>query len=179
MRRGVLIIASSVLAAGCSLYEVVPDRLEGQVREDLQYEEVQASPAAYTGELVVWGGEIVKVTRRGGETEVEILQLPLDRTLRPIVEEAGSRGRFLAVDSHDDIDDPSLLEEGTLVTVIGQVRGVATRQMDHGTYQAPEVIIRDMTAWERKLGITHYPFTSPYQGYRPFVFWDSQRVVSE
>lgn len=179
MRRGALIIAASVLTAGCSLYEVVPDRLEGQVREDVRYEAVQADPGAYEGETVAWGGEILKVTRRGHKTEVEILQLPLDRTLRPIIEEAASRGRFVAVDSYEDIDNPSLLEEGTLVTVIGEVQGVVTRPMDHDRYQAPELIIRDMTAWERKSGITHYPMTSPLRGYRPFVFWDRQRVVSE
>jgi len=110
---------------------------------------------------------------------VEFLHLPLDRTLRPIDERAASRGRFLGIDANDDIKDPVRLKPGTMVTVIGEVRGLSKARMDADTYEAPTLIIRDMTAWEREMGITQYPFGSPYVGYRPFVFWDSHRVAAE
>lgn len=163
--------------SGCSTYEVIPDRLEGEVRQDIEFAQVEQTPDAYQGQTVVWGGEVLDVSRRGEHMSVEILHLPLDTTLRPIDSPAASRGRFLAVDSHGDIKDAAALKKGTLVTVIGEIHDLVSTKLDQDTYEAPSLLIRDMTAWERGIGLTQYPPGTPFVGHRPFVFWDSRRVT--
>jgi outer membrane lipoprotein len=174
MRAGACLI---LIFTGCSTYEVIPDHLEGQVREDIQLEQVETAPDSYKGETVVWGGAIQGVSVQGDQIKIEVLQLPLDRTLRPLDSKAASRGRFLAIDSRRDIKDPALLNKGALVTVIGAVQGLVTSPLDLGSYDAPALRIRDMTVWERQLGLTQFPPGTPFVGYRPFVFWEGHRVA--
>ncbi len=165
--------------AGCSSYEVIPDHLEGQVREDIQLEQVEKTLDPYKGETVVWGGEVLSASIQGDAITIEILQLPLDRTLRPMDSKPASKGRFLAIDAHRDIKNADSLKKGTLVTVIGEVQGLVASSLDQGSYEAPAILIRDMTIWDRQIGMTRYPVGSPFIGYRPFVFWDSHRIAGQ
>lgn len=164
---------------GCSSYHVVPNRLKDQVNKKVQYEQVEEAPDSYKGQTVVWGGEILEIRRLGENTSVEILYLPLDRTLRPLDAPTSSRGRFLAIDAHGDITDADKLKKGTLVTVIGEVKGLVSTKLDQDMVELPALFIRDMTAWERQIGRTHYSGASPFVGYRPFIFWDSRRVAGQ
>jgi outer membrane lipoprotein len=174
---GGLIIA--VALSACSTYQVVPKQLRNEVRRDVQFTQVEQAPDWYKGQTVVWGGEVLKVSRGGENTTVEVFHLPLDRTLRPLDAPTASRGRFIAIDGHGDIADADKLRKGTLVTVIGEVRGLMTIRVDQDTHDVPALLIRDMTAWERQIGRTTYGGASPFVGYRPFVFWDSRRVAGE
>ena len=169
----------TVILVGCSSYHVIPKRLKEQVNKDIQYEQVEEAPDSYKGRTVVWGGEILDIGRRDQNTTVEILHLPMDRTLRPLDAPTSSRGRFLAIDAHGDITDADKLKKGTLVTVIGEVQGLRSAKLDQDRHDIPALLIRDMTAWEREIGRTTYPAASPFVGYRPFIFWDSRRVASE
>jgi starvation-inducible outer membrane lipoprotein len=168
-----------LVLCGCSTYQVIPDRLEGLVRKDVRLAQVEDAPASYQGQTVVWGGEILDVSRRGENTSLEILHLPLDRTLRPVVNPPASEGRFLAIDAHGDITDADKLKKGTLVTVIGTVQGLVSTKQDKDSHGVPALLIRDMTAWNRQVGRTTYPPGSPFIGYRPFIFWDSRRVAGQ
>lgn len=180
MRSGAgLLWAALAVLPGCSTYEVIPDRLEGKVRKDIQYGEVEKEPDSYRGQTVIWGGEVLDVSRRDENMRVEILHLPLDRTLRPVDAPTASRGRFLAIDPHGDINDASMLKKGTLVTVIGDIQGLVTTRLDQDTHETPALVIRDMTAWNPQIGRTRYPAGSPFVGYRPFVFWDSRRIAGQ
>ena len=165
--------------SGCSTYKVIPDRLDGQVRKDIQFAQVEQAPDSYKGQTVVWGGEILNVSRRGEDISVEILQLPLDRTLRPVDSPTSSKGRFLAIDDYGSIKDGEKLKKGALVTVIGEIQGQVSAKLDQDTHNVPAMFIRDMTAWERQIGRTRYPASSPFVGYRPFIFWDSRRVAGQ
>ena len=175
-RAGVAIV---LLLAACSTYQVIPKRLQGQVRKDVQFTQVEQAPGSYKDQTVVWGGEIVDIGRRNQNTTVEILHLPVDRTLRPIDAPTASKGRFLAIDAHGDITDADKLKKGTLVTVIGEVQGLMSTKLDQDTHDIPALLIRDMTAWDRQVGRTTYPAGSPFTGYRPFIFWDSRRVAGQ
>lgn len=177
LTAGAYVIVAAI--AGCSTYEVIPDHLDGQVRRDIGLEQVEKTPESYRGETVVWGGEILSTSLERDTITVEIFQLPLDRTLRPLDSKAASKGRFLAIDAKQDMKEAGALKKGTLVTVIGEVRGVVPSRLDQDQYDAPALLIRDMTVWERRIGRTQYPLSSPFVGYRPFIFWDSRRVSGE
>lgn len=85
--------AGMIFVAGCA--GVIPEAARRGVDPDFTFAELRADPDAARDRRVVFGGEILKVTPRAQETEIEVLQYPLrgddapDRALR-------SGGRFLA-----------------------------------------------------------------------------------
>ncbi len=169
--------ATLLTATACGTYEVIPSHLEDKVRMDLSFDQVAQNPGAHEGDLVMWGGKVLAVNRIEGKTRIEMLHLPLDGVHCPIDAPTASRGRYIAVDTGHEIESPASLPKDTLVTVIGEVRGVINAPLDQGQYAYPRIAIRDMTAWERQTGIRHSPPGAQMHGYRPFVFWDSRRVV--
>jgi len=169
--------ATLLTATACGTYQVIPDHLEDRVRTDLALDQVAQNPGAHEGDLVMWGGKVLAVNRLEGKTRVELLHLPLDGVHCPIDASTASRGRYMAVDTGHEIESAASLPKDTLVTVIGEVRGVINAPLDQGQYAYPLIAIKDMTAWEKQTGIRHTPPGAQMHGYRPFVFWDSRRVV--
>jgi outer membrane lipoprotein len=168
-----------VLLSACANYQVVPDHLEDRIQKDLSFEQVEQNPEAYEGRTVMWGGKVLDVMQTTGNTRVEIMQVPLDRVFRPLDAPTASRGRFMAIDTNHEMKDPAALQKDALVTVIGEVRGRVKATLDEGRYEYPTIVIKDMTAWEKQPGITHFPPGSQFKGFRPFIFWDSRRVVGK
>ena len=102
---------------GCSRYQVIPTHLANHVNREASYEQIKASPNQYRGQLVVWGGEVLKATREANRTVVEILQLPLNNDFTPVDARTSSRGRFLAYDNKGEIIDPAILY-GCLLPIV-------------------------------------------------------------
>lgn len=168
-----------VLMSACASYQVVPAHLEDRIQKDLSFEQIEQSPDTYKGRTVLWGGKVLNVMHTEGETRVEILHVPLDRVHRPVDAPTASRGRFMAIDANHAMKNPAALQKDTLVTVIGEVRGRVKATLDEAPYEYPTVVIKDMTAWEKERGIMRFPPGAPFIGYRPFIFWDSERVVGK
>lgn len=157
---------------GCA-YQVVPDELQGKVNQTLTIEEVRNHPDLHQGQIVAWGATVQSVSRVGDAIRVDFTYLPLDRTLRPLPDNAASGGAFVGIDAARNITEPERLNAGAFVTVLGEVR----RPVQPGA--SPTLRIRDLTLWERYLKATPYPPGSPFKGSRPFVFWEGQRVAAE
>jgi outer membrane lipoprotein len=171
------LIALCLLSA-CSTYDVIPKQYEKQVNKNVTFEEIKSSPQSYQGELVVLGGEVLKATRLEDKTRVEVLQLPLGEEHVPLTEKSRSQGRFYAFDTGKEILDPAVLEEGTPITIIGEVTGVTTGKLDESRYQYPTIRIKDLTKWDRNemrrwWGPYGYPYYGGYyyRGIRPFYFY--------
>jgi hypothetical protein len=56
-------VAVVLLSAACSTYHVVPKRLQGQVRKDVQFTQVEQAPDSHKGQTVVWAGKILDIGR--------------------------------------------------------------------------------------------------------------------
>lgn len=69
------IVVGCILAAGCA--GVIPESVRQGVNPNFTFADLVAKPDAARGRRVVFGGEILKVTARAQETEIEILQYPL------------------------------------------------------------------------------------------------------
>lgn len=165
-----------LIAAGCSRYEVIPTHLANNINREASYEQIKASPDKYYGQLIVWGGEVLKATRDTNRTVVEILQLPLNNDLTPLDSRTASQGHFLAYDNRGEIIDPAILQKGTRVTVVGEVKGVEKTTVDQTTDEYPMLAIRDMTVWDRRTPPSSYGYYG-YYGYRPYTFYyEGQRV---
>jgi hypothetical protein len=83
---------------GCASSNVVPDSLEPQIHRNLTSDQIIPSPDSYRGRTFVVGGEVLKARWLKEGTQIEVLQLPLDRNQRPVCQRSESQGRLLARD---------------------------------------------------------------------------------
>ena len=131
---------------GCTFGpEVIPDTLQSQVDSQLTFEQILEDPTTVQGKLVVLGGEVLHAKRLREATQLEILQLPLDSSQRPSQAKTDSKGRFLAFE-HAFLD-PATFPPGTRVTVVGELTGVQSAQLDDMSYQYPTMLVKHVHVW--------------------------------
>ncbi len=150
---------------GCSGVSVVPEELEEQVNEGLSFAKLREDPLQYKGKTVVFGGQVLSAKRLEDSTQIEVLQLPLDRNMEPGESLQKSQGRFIAIEQ--EFLDPATLPFNTRVTVVGEVSGVVTLPLDETTYDYPTLVIKRLTIWSAISTdrVYHpYPYIYPYWG---------------
>jgi outer membrane lipoprotein len=141
------LIFSLVLLAGCvSGPDVVPDTLKPQVETEISFQQILADPKQYQGRIVVLGGEVLSAKRLKDSTQLEVLQLPLDDSHRPSFVKTDSQGRFLAFET--TFLDPATFPPNTRVTIVGELTGATTAQLDEMPYQFPTLAIKHLHVWE-------------------------------
>jgi outer membrane lipoprotein len=147
-RRGglsALLVGSSLIIGCSSTPDVIPDALEPQVDRSVTYQELTASPESYRGRTVVLGGEVLKARRLREGTELEVLEVPLDKSHRPAGERINSRGRFIALDRN--LPDPAAFPPGMPVTIVGEVTGATTQRVDEVEQRYPTVDVKHVHVW--------------------------------
>ena len=127
--------------------EVIPKELEGQVDRKVSFLQLKESPEAYTGRMVVLGGEVLSAKRNNDSTRIEVLQLPLDSSLEPVSDRTTSQGRVLAIQK--TFLDPATVPVGSRVTMIGEMTGTTTLPIDDVQYPYPTLALRHLKVWER------------------------------
>ena len=137
-----------VLIAGCAAQRVVPDELEPLVDRTITFEQIVAAPESYQGRVLILGGEVLKTKRLKDGTQIELLQLPLDKDERPILNRQRSQGRFFAL--QQEFLDPATIAEGTKMTIVGEVSGAKTDYLDEVEYRYPVVIIKHLYTWQEQ-----------------------------
>ena len=137
-----------VLMPGCASQRVVPDELESLVDRAVTFSEVVDAPESYQGRMLVLGGEVLKAKRLMEGTQIELLQLPLDKEERPRLDRQRSQGRFLAL--QQEFLDPATIAEGTRMTIVGEVSGAKTDHLDDVEYRYPVVIVKHLHIWQEK-----------------------------
>lgn len=123
----------------------VPPELEQQIDTSITFADVYAAPAKYVGRMVQFGGIVIRAKRAADQTELEILELPMEAAGVPTTERVRSKGRFLAV--REAFLDPATLPAGTPITVIGVVKGSSARPLDESEYRYPVVEIKHLLDW--------------------------------
>ena len=151
---------------------------EGQ---PLTFLQVKASPDSFKGQSVVFGGKVLTARRQKDSTRIEILQLPLDRSLRPGYDLTQSQGRFIALQR--EFLDPATVPPGTRVTVTGDVSGSVQQPLDETSYTYPVIDIKRVQVWGGMEDVASrmrpYPYMGPgpYWGpywspyWRPWPYW--------
>ena len=90
---GVLVLL--LVAPGCASSPVgIPETLEPQIDRHLTFTDLLASPDSYQGRLMLLGGKILKAKRLKAGTQVELLQLPLNKEQEPAMDLTRSQGRI-------------------------------------------------------------------------------------
>lgn len=159
-----------LLLTGCATSQLVPSELEGRLSRDVSFQALLNDPETFRGRWVVLGGKVLSAKRLKDETELEILELPLDYADRPVPRLSRSRGRFLAVQR--DFLDPATVPPGTLVSLIGEVIGAKTRPLDEMSYTYPVLQIKTLKPWTEPSREYLIPGPYPYPYWRgPYPYW--------
>jgi outer membrane lipoprotein len=154
--RGVVLLLS---LPGCANSDLVPTHLQSQISRDVSFGDIKADPERFKGRVVVIGGHVLNAKRLKNLTEVEVLQLPLNRSDQPVANLMTSKGRFLAF-SHN-VTDPAAFPLGRSVSMVAEVLGSQTAVVDDTTYSYPVFTMKMFRVW---------PKSQQYA--RPFPFWD-------
>lgn len=140
--RLLLPVLATLALAGCV---TTPKPLQGAFAP-VQPGEVVRSGA--TGDLVRWGGRVVKVEPLAERSCFEIVGVRLGNDGRPLARDQ-SDGRFIAC--REGFYDPEVFQAGREVTIIGQVSGFETRKVGDYDYRYPRVDADVIYLWpERK-----------------------------
>ncbi|MBI4400431.1 MAG: Slp family lipoprotein [Nitrospirae bacterium] len=168
MRRSWMWLILSILLSACASYNVVPASLESQLDRTLTFSQLKESPNSYKGRLVVLGGETLAAKRLKQGTRIEVLQLPLERSLEPGTDRTASQGRFLVLQR--EFLDPATIPPGTRITVVGEVIGEMTLPLDETEYLYPLLEVKTIKVWPQPL-VRFYPppsMTYPYWSLSPY-----------
>lgn len=134
-----------ILAAACSSQQIIPESLESLVDRSVSFRDLVSAPETYEGKVVVLGGVVLKAKRLKEGTQIELLQMPLDKGERPILDRQQSQGRFLAI--QQEFLDPATIVEGSAMTIVGEVSGAKTDYLDDVEYRYPVVIVKHLHVW--------------------------------
>ena len=151
-------VALLVTLAGCASTQ------EAEDRQGLTFLQVKATPDSFQGQSVVFGGKVLTARRQKDGTRIEILQLPLDQSMRPGYDLTQSQGRFIAL--YREFLDPATIPPGTRVTVRGEVSGSVTLPLDETDYTYPAISIKHVQVWPASEDMA--PRIRPYMGPGPF-----------
>ncbi len=168
-----LVLSGLFLAAvlGCASQPISEQYRKEADAKHLTFPMVLQNPDAYVGDMVIWGGVIIKTIVREVGTEIVVLETPLGWGEEP-KSAAYSRGRFIA--SSSKFLDPAIYNEGRKITLAGKITGKKTLTMDGTTYTYPVVSILQINLWEIRLD----PYSYNY-GWGPYwdgPYWDPFRV---
>jgi len=163
-------LALVAMIAGCASTSVVPASLESRLDKTLTFPQLRESPDAYRGHLIVLGGEVLSAKRLKEGTRIEVLEIPLDSSLRPEPDRTLSRGRFIAVQK--EFLDPATIPPGTTLTLVGEITGALTDKLDETDYTYPTVEIKALKVWPHRdtlSGLPNYYYPPSYY-WRPYYY---------
>ena len=144
---GMVLIWSLALSFGCATEpSPIPPTLTSQIDKELSFTELLKNPNAHVGKVVVLGGQVLQARRLADSTRIEVLQLPLGDSDRPVSQQRSSQGRFLAYEKQ--FLDPATLSDQPQVTIVGEVTGVATANLDETEYRYPTISIKHLHVWK-------------------------------
>jgi outer membrane lipoprotein len=136
----------SLIAVGCSSSPAgIPESLEPQIDRNVTFTEVLTSPESYKDRLILLGGEVLNARRLKEGTQVELLQLPLNKYQEPTTDLTQSQGRVLVL--HQEFLDPATLTPGMLVTFVGEVSGAVIGKIDEVDYRYPTLTVKHWHVW--------------------------------
>ncbi|HHW4679305.1 MAG TPA: Slp family lipoprotein [Xylella sp.] len=101
---------------------------------------------AQVGNLVRWGGKIIKTIPGQGQTCFEMISRELDSSGRPNNDsEDTNGGRFIAC--HSGFYDPAVFEPGREVTFIGKIESYENTRIGEYDYKLPKVAANVIYLW--------------------------------
>lgn len=150
-------LALALLIFGCAY--PISQQLREHAAKDVTFGMVLNNPSAYIGDIVIWGGTIIKTVNLKEGTQIFVLDTPLNYWGEP-KQNIHSRGRFIAETS--EFLDPEVYKPGYQVTLAGEVSGAKTLPLGQGSYTYPVIMIKQLHIYEKL----------PYYPYYPYYYYD-------
>jgi outer membrane lipoprotein len=164
-------VGLGILMVGCAQpYKATlsPD-LANQLNDSLSFSQIKELPDEHKGKLVILGGQILSAKRLQHSTELIILQLPLIQQQEPTTELTHSEGRYIAY--QQDFLDPATVPPGTRITLVGELSGSVTQNLDETEYTYPTLNIKQFKVWPtHSLDYLYYVQPYPYWGPYPYAY---------
>jgi len=158
-------ILGALIATGCA--HVISEDLRGQVALGVTFKEVIRDPVRYKGEMVLWGGAIIRSSNKKEGTLIEVLEKPLGFRGRPKDVDV-SEGRFLIL--HPEYLDTAIYAQDREITVAGKLIDERTLPLDQIEYTYPVIAPKEMYLWEKEEPVYPYPFW-PYDWWWGPPWW--------
>lgn len=146
--RQIPMVISILWLAGCA--GAISEEVRSKVTYAGSFRSLQQAPDQAAGEIVMLGGKIIEVQPAGDQTELTVLQLPLNAYLRP-TDADSSEGRFIL--RSKAFLDPAIYPAGSLITVVGQVQGSEERLIGKMPYRYPVIVPEEIKKWPAQTGI--------------------------
>lgn len=144
-RFGILFVCLAIGSGCAGGPKPIPESLASKIDQTVSFVQLLENPDAHVGKLVVLGGPVLQAKRLADATRIEVLQLPLVDSERPTSQRTSSQGRFLAYEKM--FLDPATLSNQPHVTIVGEVTGLATANLDKTEYRYPTIAIKHMHVW--------------------------------
>ena len=167
--------AFTIICAGCLLFlaacagsQVVPSDLKDSVVRNVSIKALETNPEQFTGRPILLGGKVLSAKRLKDGTQLEVLQLPLNRYDAPTTRDMNSQGRFLVLDKSGR--DPATFPAGTYITVIGEAAGVKKMPLDDIEYQYPVLQASTLKIWPEHTMVAGWPSSRPYMYGYPYPY---------
>jgi len=112
------------------------------------FSDLQKTPDAYRGEVIMLGGKIVETNVSSTLSELTVLQLTLGNNGQPVNLDQ-SDGRFL-VQSKQFLD-PAIYQKGMLLTIVGKLEGSKVRAIGGFDYAYPLVEPIEIKLWPKEM----------------------------
>jgi outer membrane lipoprotein len=166
LRLGLLFLLFLALAA-CA--PAISKQVRQEADPSLSFPVLSADPEAYKGKIVILGGVIAQTTAKTGQTELEIVQKPLDSANVPETTDK-SEGRFLVIADH--FLDPLIYKKDRKITVAGEVVGSEVRKLDELDYRYPVIKSLELKLWPPKSSTPVYFGVGGAVGWGgPYGYW--------
>lgn len=158
MRQLVYLIVGLIgILGGCA--HVMSEAGLARADRSIPYGEISKSPEAFVGKTVLVGGIIAANRGSGDVLQLEVAQLELFANGVPD-ELSHSSGRFLLVSG--ELLDPLFYPVGSLVTVIGEIKGQKVQKLDGADYRYPLVSAKEIRVFRASDPSSGRP-SNPYQ----------------
>ncbi len=133
---------------------------------DLSLKQVTANIDLYQGKPVRWGGKIIAVENTEQQSELMVVQFPLNRVARP-VESDNSAGRFII--RSPNFLDPEVYKQDSFITALGQVVDQKKITVDQKQLILPVIQLIKEQRWPANNPVSGLPYNPkhdwPFVGY--------------
>ncbi|MBN1850296.1 MAG: Slp family lipoprotein [Deltaproteobacteria bacterium] len=136
------VILAILLLQGCT--SVISKSMRQEVDLNLTFEQVIKDPDAHTGQMVLFGGTIIRTENVTGQARIFVLQRPLIFRDEPTAKDI-TMGRFII--SVQDFLDPEIYKPGRKVTVAGPLTGKEVHPLDGIEYPYPVIAKKELYLW--------------------------------
>ena len=157
------LLALTLSIVGCAY--PISQQMREEAAKDVTFKMVLNNPSAYVGDIVIWGGIIIKTVNLKEGTQIFVLNTPLNYLGEP-KRNIHSKGRFIAQTS--EFLDPEIYKRGNQVTLAGVVSGEKILPLGEGSYTYPVITIKELHLYEKQ---PYYPYPYYYYDYWNGPFW--------